>query len=788
MLKKIKIIGLVTAVILFMIIVLFFEIKHLENEKLKYDEFKNVLYKIESLNKNLNFFVFGEKKVYNLDTINEDIVNIKLAFVSLRHSPLYQYYKNDVDFIIDLFEKKEMLIERYKSYNAINLSTIIYLIDLASKLNVTDKKEIDRDIFDLFKTYLGVNTSLYVSRTSETDGQTKLFYDFLYAVKKKLNEINKIRKEIKNLRFENKIDVFIKKFEKDEEDKFQTTEFILKIIQSVFVLLLFIYTYIFLKIISLQKKLFTFKLMVEKSDNSVLLISPSNKVVFANEMFYKKSGYKKTDILKKDADAVFKKMVPEKVYKKISENIKNRTSFKSITETYNKFSKKMYEKIVLLPIYQEKEFLGFTFLKSDLTEVVKKQKELEYLAYHDMLTGLYNREKLKADIKKCKRDFYLFYMDLDEFKSVNESFSHDFGDEVIINVASVLKKYSEYVYRIGGDEFVFIGFKHPKMLAKNVLRDLGQISFNKKVIELKASIGIVKNDYKDYETLITLGEYALNRAKKSKEKCVLFDKSMYEKVKRRIEIVKRFPQMVENGELYVRYQPKINTEKGTVYSLEALIGWYNEELKEIYPNEFIPLAEEKNFITDIDLYILGKVCEDFKDLKKSYEKLNTVSVNLSGVDLIDRNLVEKIKKTVEKYNMNPEFLEFEITETSLIKNIETSRKILQELKKEGFKIAIDDFGTGYSSLNYIIRLNPDIVKIDKTFVDEIERDVKKREMVKIIKYISEKLNLEVVVEGVENEKQIEILKSMGLYNIQGYYFSKPLRKNEVISFLKRFKG
>ncbi|WP_456479607.1 sensor domain-containing protein [Nautilia sp.] len=787
MIKKIKLIALITGVIFFFILFLFFEIKHLESEKIKYDEFKNKLYKIESLNKNLNFFIFGEKKVYNLDKVNSNITSVKNCFEEIKKNSLYYIYKRDIEGLEKAFLKKEALIERYKAYNAINLSTVVYLIDLAKKFDLKNdelRKKIDFDIFSLFKTYLGLNVNNVISKNAHISGNLGIFYDFLVNLKEKLNEINEIREKIKDLKFDVKIQNFIEKFEKDEESKFETTEYILKILQSVFVILLLIYIYIFIKIFTLQEKLYVFKLMVEKSDNSVLLISPSFKVLFANEMFYKKSGFKPEEIMGKNAFTVLKSMFPEKVFERIKFHLHNKTGYKTITKTYSRGFRKFYEKIVLLPIYQEKEFLGFTFLKSDLTEEVKKQKELEYLAYHDALTGLYNREKLKQDIKKCKREYCLFYMDLDEFKLINESFSHDFGDEVIVNVAKTLKKYSKYVYRIGGDEFVFIGFEQPEFTAENVLRDLKKINFNKKIIELSVSIGIVKNDFKDYETLLNLAEYALKEAKKSREKFVLFNGEMYGRIKREIEIIKHLPSVIKNGELYVKYQPKINTKNMSVYSLEALVRWKNETLNEVFPDEFIPLAEEKNYITEIDMYVLNRACEDFKLFKNIYPDLQTVSVNLSGVDLIDKNIVSKIKDITEKYNIKPENIEFEITETSLIKNIEISKKILKKLKDEGFKIGIDDFGTGYSSLSYIVSLNPDIIKIDKTFVDEMEKDGNKIEMIKIIKYISEKLNLEVVIEGVESEEQLEILKRMNLFNIQGYFFSRPLEKERLIKFLK----
>jgi len=217
-----------------------------------------------------------------------------------------------------------------------------------------------------------------------------------------------------------------------------------------------------------------------------------------------------------------------------------------------------------------------------------------------------------------------------------------------------------------------------------------------------------------------------------------------------------------------------------------LIRWKNPVLGEVYPDEFIPIAEERNLVAEIDNYVLKQAIKDFKEFKKIYPYLKTVSVNLSGVELIKKDLDKKILAIIRQYEGDIKTIDFEVTETYLILNIDYSAKILQNLKILGSKISIDDFGTGYSSLYYLSKMPFDTIKIDKTFVDNLEFDNNSKEMIKIIVALANSFGLDVIAEGVENEKQERILLELGISKAQGYLYSKPRIKNDLVEFLKNF--
>lgn len=254
----------------------------------------------------------------------------------------------------------------------------------------------------------------------------------------------------------------------------------------------------------------------------------------------------------------------------------------------------------------------------------------------------------------------------------------------------------------------------------------------------------------------------------------IFGEELEKQIIKEHDIEVNMQEGIENKEFKVFYQPKINTKTGKVEEAEALVRWEkNGNL--ISPGDFIPIFEKNKFIIQLDKYIYEKVCKDLKEWKEKYDKKIKISVNISRQHLVQEEFVEEYYKIAKKYDINPEEIELEITETTEI-DIEIDKQlgiteILKKIKEKGFKISIDDFGTGYSSLNMLQDMPVDVIKIDKSFINQ-------EKMLEIIMMMAKKLNLKTVAEGVETEKQVEILKDLGVNLLQGYYFSKPLKKIE----------
>ena len=761
---------------------------NLYKSKKQYDNFMSVLYEIENINFKINSTVFGEKKIYNFDRINNELNLIKNDIEKLKNTTFYNSYKTEIDLLENKFNKKMKLVERFNSYNAINISTIIYLLDISEdiKKHVTNDEKIDEAIYKLFKIYLGIE-----DKKTEfiTDNRyLKPYFEYVNSVMEKLKEINKIREKIKTTSFESAVENLFNDFKlknKQIDKEFNSyIYFIGGVDLALFIILLFLQ----IRIYVIRKKLYEFKIAIDKSNNSVLFLNKKGFIYYVNESFEKNSGYKKEELINKHLSYYLKKALGEKgEYKEILESLENDRKFSKILTLKNKNNETLYEKVLLYPVYYEGKFSNYVFLKLNITEEIKRERKIEYIAYHDSFTGLFNRKRLVEDLKNLieqKEDFYLILMDINKFKYINDAFSHSVGDKILLSIAEILKSINkEYTYRTTGDEFALIVFDDYEKIADDLINRCKKIEVDGQNFKIDISMGIVRSEFKNLSEILKFADIALNESKRIQSGLVLFNDELYRKYMRKTQIAALLPKAIDDNEFYVVYQPKIDIKKHTVYSLEALVRWKNSDLGEIYPDEFIPAAEERNYIEKIDRFVLKQASKDIKELKKIYPQLENISVNLSGMELVKEDLDKKIIDLIKKENTNPKYIEFEVTETYLILNIENCAKILKNLKKQGSKISIDDFGTGYSSLYYLSSLPFDTIKIDKKFVDNINEN---KELIKIIVSLAKTFDLDIVAEGVETKEQEQILYELGIHNIQGYLYSKPLQKEQLIEFLKNF--
>ena len=435
---------------------------------------------------------------------------------------------------------------------------------------------------------------------------------------------------------------------------------------------------------------------------------------------------------------------------------------------------------------------------TDITERKKAEEKINYLAYYDTLTGLANRtlfeEKLRKRIehsKKKKEMFGIIYLDLDNFKTVNDTLGHDFGNLLLKNVGALLEKHignEDIAARLSGDEYIILV---PKLNSAEKLRNIANgiknefkdpFTLGNQEVYVTVSIGITvyPMDGEDEQTLLKTADTAMYYAKEAgKNNYQFFMPEMNEKMMEKLKLQNDLRRAVKNEEFVVYYQPQLNIETGKIAGLEALVRWIHPVEGLIPPFKFIPVAEEMGLIGEIGEFVLRSACKQNKLWQKRGYPYMCVAVNLSARQFQQKNLIKIIDNVLIETGLEPQWLELEITESIGMEDLDFTISILHSFKDRGIKIALDDFGTGYSSLNYLKSLPINSLKMDKSFIDNITNDSKELAIAKAIATLASTMNLSIVAEGVETEEQLLMLKELKCDIAQGYLISKPLPAQEI---------
>jgi Amt family ammonium transporter len=444
----------------------------------------------------------------------------------------------------------------------------------------------------------------------------------------------------------------------------------------------------------------------------------------------------------------------------------------------------------------------FTLHIRDITRQLKLQDKLRQLAYSDPLTGLYNRTYLMESLERTLdmtsyngESVMLFFMDLDRFKKINDTLGHKAGDELLCEVAKRLisvTRDSDVIARWGGDEFIILfhgGFAtdmaHRK--AKEILEIMrSPLTLAGREINIPTSIGVAFADSQkeSSEKLIQHADLAMYHAKQlGRDNYQLFEREMANKAARHFDYEQEMRKGLDSKQQFtLYYQPKVTGDKKLV-GLEALIRWQHPKEGVISPAEFIPLAEESDLIVDIGEMVVLKAVQQLVQWQNEGRTAVPVSVNISGKHLISGKLVAYVQKVLKEYQVTPKLLEMEITEGVLLTDIERCIEVMSELKHLNIKISVDDFGTGYSSLNYLKRLPIDVLKIDRSFINECATLVEDAQICSTIINLANNLELSTVAEGVETKAQVDFLVAHGCSVFQGYYFYKPMPAAVVAGLL-----
>lgn len=439
---------------------------------------------------------------------------------------------------------------------------------------------------------------------------------------------------------------------------------------------------------------------------------------------------------------------------------------------------------------------------TDITERKNIESQMRQMAYFDSLTNLPNKtffmSRLESVIKESiavNNKGAVIFVDLDNLKKINDTLGHDYGNQLLKIVSNVLEfsvNESNNVARIGGDEFLIllpnISNRNDvvKVCKKIIDTFKNPIELGEKNIYTSASMGIsvFPEDGNDIDVLLKNADTAMYKSKtKGKNKYSFFDENMSNEISRKAQIEKCLRKALDKNEFQVYYQPQVDVKTGCIKGLEALLRWDNDEMGRVSPVEFIPVAEETGLIISIGEWVIKTVCKKSKEWNEknfSYEK---IAINVSSIQLQYEDFQNSVMKIITDTGVNPKCIEFEITESVLVKCSDEIITLMNNFRTLGIGIALDDFGTGYSSLNHLKLLPIDTLKIDKFFIDNIEIDFNDKAITEGIIKLAHSINVRVVVEGVETKEQAKLLENMVCDEIQGYYYYKPLPEEEIEKLL-----
>lgn len=555
---------------------------------------------------------------------------------------------------------------------------------------------------------------------------------------------------------------------------------------------------------SLQESLSLVKATLESSNDGIVVIDNEGAIVDYNQKFIDMWKIPRSLIMTKQETALLDHMKDQlKNPSLFFNNIKDLHLDKdAVRIDIIKLKEGKIFEYYTQPQKVNNKTVGRVFDFRDITKRVKLEKDLEYQATHDSLTGLPNRVLLLDRIKQAiriselnKSFFALLFLDLDRFKLINDSLSHAVGDEVLritSNRLQTIMRAEDTLARLGGDEFVIILsnlFKEESVLAK--IRHLQQIFQEPYIIDNRSvtvttsvGISIYPKDGTTADILLRNADAAMYRAKENHNNSFQFyTEALNTESLAKLEQEIQLRQALTNNELFLCYQPQIDLKTGKIVAVEALLRWQHPTKGLLLPLDFLQLAEETGLIIPIGEWVLRKACEQNKAWQEQGFPSIRVAVNITATQFTHQNMFALIKDILSETQLDPKYLELELTENVIVSNPEIINTV-GELKNLGIMVAIDDFGTGYSSLSYLKKIPLDRLKIDSSFIQTIQNPHDDEVIIRAVIAMAKNLNLEVLAEGVETQDQLNFLKVNECGDVQGFYFSQPLTVNELEKYLK----
>jgi len=544
---------------------------------------------------------------------------------------------------------------------------------------------------------------------------------------------------------------------------------------------------------------------VEQTADAVMITNDQGVIEYVNPAFEQMSGYPARD-LDGQTPKIFKSgKQNEKFYRALWETLKAGETFSDVFINRRPDGSLYYEEKTITPIREPGMGVKhFVSTSRDITDRIETEKQLKFLAHHDILTDLPNRtlflDRLKQALASARwheRAVAVLFMDVDRFKNINDTLGHEAGDQLLRELAERLSgalRDRDTIARFGGDEFVILlddvaQISDVDKLVKKIHESLeSPFSIKGSEFHVTASIGIslYPTDGEDSSTLLRNADMAMYRAKDDwRNSYEFYSADMTTRAFERLTLENSLRQALDKEEFLVYYQPQVDIESGDIIGVEALLRWQHPQLGLVTPDNFIPLLEDTGLIIPVGEWVLQTACRQVMEWHRSGFESLRMAINLSSRQFSSSDLIEKIQQILERCELSASHLELEITESLLMSHVGKEQQLFEILADLGVRLAIDDFGTGYSSLSYLRRFPIDTIKIDRSFVIGIPEDADNAAITEAIVRLGQALRLDLVAEGVETKEQLNYLQSIGCRMVQGFLFSRPLPAEEIGRLLAR---
>lgn len=555
-----------------------------------------------------------------------------------------------------------------------------------------------------------------------------------------------------------------------------------------------------------EQKVRTLSQAVEQSPVSVMILSIDGCIKYVNQAFENIVGYSFSEVEgSKFADLMPDNAISE-TYPRLLDALSKGDSWEGEVLIRKKNGETFWEYGHISPVKDEYgKVIHYLAVKEDISTRKAQEEKIFHQAHFDSLTNLPNRllsldrlNQFIGEAQRQKNKVALLFVDLDDFKKVNDSLGHDIGDAVLVEAASRLSQVlrsGDTVGRLGGDEFILIlgSLSNEKVAQKTAERVLEQFrepfGIENRRLVLSASVGIAlyPNDGQSSTDLLKNADSAMYHAKSlGRNTYSFYTEEMNQQVARRLQIEEQIHEALQRDEFSLVFQPQVDVRSDQVIGTEALLRWKNPTLGQVPPDEFIPIAEETGLIIPIGQFVLQQALAQASEWQKEFHPDFRMAVNLSPRQFRDPELISQVKSTIQKYNLAKHTLELEITEGVLMNNQQFVKNALSALNLIDVRISMDDFGTGYSSLSYLRNYPFDMLKVDRSFINDLVDDPADRELINAAISMAHSLKLKVVAEGVENQEQYKLLKELKCDYVQGYLIGKPMNAQAFSEFMHEY--